>query len=414
MKFETKIQKLGIDQEEVKSIIANCFCGEVNGAYFIDLTKEKKEFIMEVVGNYLDDDSEEFEGWTDIKRISTFCKVFGITEDEIPDYYRLGFNEGGCDIAYELESNPNVILVLTDDERYHNSFIQYSPSQEEIEQYTKELEELEKEYIRLGELKPVKEPLTIFDEPATKVNCEIHIRRKGAKYQCRYHDIQKLTQDEIEFINSRNTSQNIIKKLEILRYAEIGDDMSADEQEWYSFGRGSNILVINELIDELREIEKENGKISISKDWKHYITLEVREDVTSSSSSETIENEVENMATEEKWVNFKIVSKNDERIYIAGQFNLNSYDEDTDMGDWEYEQNDGTYSSHIPSYWKVDGENLSFEFDNFIGKIDWGMFRQWLMDCRNESKTIDCGDYILHINGGTCTNSENYIISMEI
>lgn len=133
MKFETKIEKLGIDENEVKSIIGACECGEINGAYFIDLTKEKKEFIMEVIGNYLDDDSEEFEGWTDIKRISTFCKVFGISEDEIPSYYVAGFNEGGCEIAYTLESNRDVVLVLTDDERYTNSFIKYSSSQAEEE-----------------------------------------------------------------------------------------------------------------------------------------------------------------------------------------------------------------------------------------------------------------------------------------
>lgn len=301
IKFETKMAKLGIDENEVKSIIANCDCGEINGAYFIEFSKLRNMDIFEIVGNYLnheerfDHNCEEETDWDYRMRMTSFCKAFDIDESQIKELYVLGFNEGGADICYTLESNEDVLLVLTDDERYTNSFIQYSPSQEEIEQYTKELEELEKEYIRLGELKPVKEPLTIFDEPATKVNCEIHIRRKGAKYQCRYHDIQKLTQEEIEFIHSRNTSQNIIKKLEILRDAEIGDDMSADEQEWYSFGRGSNILVINELIDELREIKKENGKISISKDWKHYITLEVREDTTSSSSSETIENEVENM-----------------------------------------------------------------------------------------------------------------------
>ena len=134
MKFETQIKKLGIDENEVKSIVENCECGEINGAYFIDLTKEKKEFIMEVVGNYLDDDSEEVDYWWDIKRIATFCKVFGISEEEIPKYYRLGFNDGGCEIAYELESNKDVLLVLTGDERYTNSFIQYSPSQQTEEE----------------------------------------------------------------------------------------------------------------------------------------------------------------------------------------------------------------------------------------------------------------------------------------
>ena len=139
MKFETKLNKLGINEEEVKSIIANCECGEINGAYFIDLTKEKKEFIMEEIGNYLDDGSEEFEGWTDIKRIATFCKTFDISEDEIPKYYRLGFNDGGCEIAYELESNKDVLLVLTGDERYTNSFIQYSPSQQSEEETEEEI-----------------------------------------------------------------------------------------------------------------------------------------------------------------------------------------------------------------------------------------------------------------------------------
>lgn len=238
MKFETKLNKLGINKEEVKNIIMNCECGEINGAYFIDLTKEKKEFIMEVVGNYLDDDSEEVDCWWDIKRIATFCKVFGISEEEIPKYYRLGFNEGGCDIAYELESNKDVLLVLTDDERYHNSFIQYSPSQQ--------------------------------------------------------------TEEE----------------------------------------------------------------------------------------------------TEENWVGFKIVSKADDRIYLAGQFDINSYDEDTDMGDWEYEQNDGKMASHIPAYWKVNGENLSFEYEQFIDSIDWEIFRQYLFDFADENKSIDMGTYFLYINEG--------------
>lgn len=149
MKFETKLTKLEIDENEVKNIIANCECGEINGAYFIDLTKEKKEFIMEVIGNYFNmeernDHVEETE-WTDIKRIATFCKTFDISEDEIPYYYRLGFNEGGCDIAYELESNKDVLLVLTDDERYTNSFIKYSPSQQTEE----ESEETENSYKEL-------------------------------------------------------------------------------------------------------------------------------------------------------------------------------------------------------------------------------------------------------------------------
>ena len=56
--------------------------------------------------------------------------------------------------------------------------------------------------------------------------------------------------------------------------------------------------------------------------------------------------------------------------------------------------------SHIPSYWKVDGENLSFEYDQFIDSIDWEWFRQTIWDCRNENRTFIRGDIVIHINDG--------------
>ena len=56
--------------------------------------------------------------------------------------------------------------------------------------------------------------------------------------------------------------------------------------------------------------------------------------------------------------------------------------------------------NHIPSYWKVDGENLSEEFSHFIDSIDWAEFRELLLDNTDNNKSIDCGDYILHINEG--------------
>jgi hypothetical protein len=131
MKFETK----------VKSIIENCECGEINGAYFIDLTKIRKMEIMEVIGNHINylerysRDCDEETEWDYSMKFKTFCKAFQIeNDDEVADWFVEGFNEGGCDIAYRLESNENVLLVLTDDERYTNSFIQYSPSQQTEEE----------------------------------------------------------------------------------------------------------------------------------------------------------------------------------------------------------------------------------------------------------------------------------------
>lgn len=131
---------------------------------------------------------------------------------------------------------------------------------------------------------------------------------------------------------------------------------------------------------------------------KKEIKKEIRDIKTLEKAKEMEESEMEQ---EEKFVEFKLESKNDSRIYIAGTFDINSYDEDTDSG-WEYEQNDGTYSSHLPRYWKVDGESLSFEYGAFIDCIGWEMFRQWIWDCQDEQRTIDCGVYYLHINGGAC------------
>lgn len=102
---------------------------------------------------------------------------------------------------------------------------------------------------------------------------------------------------------------------------------------------------------------------------------------------------------QEKIVEFKFESKNDNRIYLHGTVDINTID-DLDGGDWGYEQNNGTYASHLPHYWKVDGESLSFEYGAFIDCIDWEMFRQWIWDYQDENRTIDCGVYYLHINNG--------------
>lgn len=124
MKFETKIKKYGIDENEVKNIIENCFCGEVNGAYLLDLSKMRKWEIMETIGNYLDTDKLDFN-----VTFKTFLKTYEIEPDEVKDLFIEGFNEQAGDIAYTLESHGSIILVLTDDERHNNSFVQYAPSQ---------------------------------------------------------------------------------------------------------------------------------------------------------------------------------------------------------------------------------------------------------------------------------------------
>lgn len=103
-------------------------------------------------------------------------------------------------------------------------------------------------------------------------------------------------------------------------------------------------------------------------------------------------------SSSEEYVSFKLESKEDSRIYFAGEVDINTID-DTDGGDWSYEQNDGTYGHHIPSYWKTS-EDLSDAFHDLLNSIDWEDFQQSLCDFTKENRTFDCGEYLLHINEG--------------
>lgn len=105
-----------------------------------------------------------------------------------------------------------------------------------------------------------------------------------------------------------------------------------------------------------------------------------------------------------KYITFKLVNPKDERIYLKGEVDINTID-DTDGGDWEYEQNNGLMENHIPQYWKVGRENLSFEFNQFINSIDWDMFRQYLWDCQDEDITVNFYGNILIINDGSAKST---------
>lgn len=111
MKFENKCQKLGIS-EEVESIIENCECGEIHGARIVELSKMRKWEIQEEIGNYLDAHLYGSEFCLEGKKMKTFCEAFGIEESEVASYYAEAICEWGYEIAYMLESNKDVVLIL--------------------------------------------------------------------------------------------------------------------------------------------------------------------------------------------------------------------------------------------------------------------------------------------------------------
>lgn len=111
------------------------------------------------------------------------------------------------------------------------------------------------------------------------------------------------------------------------------------------------------------------------------------------------EEDAESSSSSEEYVSFKLESKDDCRIYLAGEVDINTID-DTDGGDWSYEQNDGTIGYHIPTYWKTFTQDLTDAFHEFLNIIDWEAFQQALCDFKSENRTFNCKGYLLHINEG--------------
>lgn len=101
----------------------------------------------------------------------------------------------------------------------------------------------------------------------------------------------------------------------------------------------------------------------------------------------------------EKWINFKIISKNDERLYLKGTWDITNYNpEEDDTGDWEYEGNDGLMNQQMPRHWTSDNEDLTDAFEEFLGKLDWFTIEQFLWDFQQEMKTVEFPEYTLEMN----------------
>ena len=100
----------------------------------------------------------------------------------------------------------------------------------------------------------------------------------------------------------------------------------------------------------------------------------------------------------EKYVGFKLINSEDERIYLKGNVNIETIDDDE--VEFEFEQNDGTYDTQIPHYWKTNGEDLTDAFTFFVDTIDWDMFKQYLWDFQDDNDTVNFYGDILVINEG--------------
>lgn len=104
-----------------------------------------------------------------------------------------------------------------------------------------------------------------------------------------------------------------------------------------------------------------------------------------------------------KYVEFKLVNSDDERIYLKGNVDIDTIDDDEP--EFEFEQNDGTFSTHIPHYWKTYGDDLTDNFEVFINTIDWEMLKQYLCDFQDDNDILNFYGNILIINDGNDKSS---------
>lgn len=72
-------------------------------------------------------------------------------------------------------------------------------------------------------------------------------------------------------------------------------------------------------------------------------------------------------------------------VELKGCIDLDTIDDDQPNS--EYLQNDGTWNSQIPNYWKVDGKDLTTELETLkeIEVYEWDWISQALVDVVEES-----------------------------
>ena len=82
---------------------------------------------------------------------------------------------------------------------------------------------------------------------------------------------------------------------------------------------------------------------------------------------------------------YSLILRGNNDVELKGCIDLDTIDDD--QPDSEYLQNDGTWNSQVPNYWKVDGKDLTPEMETLkeIEVYDWDWISQALVDVVEES-----------------------------
>lgn len=85
------------------------------------------------------------------------------------------------------------------------------------------------------------------------------------------------------------------------------------------------------------------------------------------------------------YVYYSLILRENNDVELKGCIDLDTIDDD--QPDSEYLQNDGTWNSQLPNYWKVDGKDLTTEMETLkeIEVYEWDWISQALVDVVEES-----------------------------
>ena len=115
MKFETKIAKLGI-QEEVEKILAECelYNPQKDEPRIVELSKLRNWEIQEEIVNFfegIDKNGNEVEIENHFRcNLNKLCETFGFNRNRLANWFARAIAEWGCSLAYAI--NEDVVLVI--------------------------------------------------------------------------------------------------------------------------------------------------------------------------------------------------------------------------------------------------------------------------------------------------------------
>ena len=85
------------------------------------------------------------------------------------------------------------------------------------------------------------------------------------------------------------------------------------------------------------------------------------------------------------WIYYSIILKENPEVELKCCIDLDTIDDDEP--DVEYLQNDGTWANASPSYWKIDGDDLTFEMETLkeLEVYEWDWISQALVEMVGDS-----------------------------